>query len=91
MAIEKLKRHRAPGIDQIPAEVIKAGGSAICSDIHKTINSILNKEELPEQRKESINVPIYKGDKTDFKLSRHIFLSTTHKILSSVKLNSTFR
>jgi hypothetical protein len=27
MAIEKLKRHRPPGIDQIPAELIKAGGS----------------------------------------------------------------
>jgi hypothetical protein len=26
MAIEKLKRHKSPGIDQIPAELIKAGG-----------------------------------------------------------------
>jgi hypothetical protein len=25
MAIEKLKRHKSPGIDQIPAEVIKDG------------------------------------------------------------------
>jgi hypothetical protein len=25
MAIEKLKRHKSPGIDQIPAEFIKAG------------------------------------------------------------------
>jgi hypothetical protein len=25
MAIEKLKRHKSPGIDQIPAELIKAG------------------------------------------------------------------
>ena len=28
MAIEKLKRHRSPGIDQIPAELIKTGGIA---------------------------------------------------------------
>ena len=26
MAIEKLKRHKLPGIDQIPATLIKAGG-----------------------------------------------------------------
>jgi hypothetical protein len=26
MATEKLKRHESPGIDQIPAEMIKAGG-----------------------------------------------------------------
>ena len=25
-ATEKLKRHKSPGIDQIPAELIKAGG-----------------------------------------------------------------
>jgi hypothetical protein len=27
MAIEKLERHKSPGTDQIPAELIKAGGS----------------------------------------------------------------
>jgi hypothetical protein len=26
MAIEKLKRHKSPGIDQIPGELIKTGG-----------------------------------------------------------------
>ena len=49
MAIEKFKRYKSPGTDQIPAELIKAGGSKICSEIHKIINSIWNKEELPEQ------------------------------------------
>jgi hypothetical protein len=48
MAIEKLKRHKSPGIDQIPAELIKARGRTIRSEIHKLINSVWNKEELPE-------------------------------------------
>ena len=62
MAIEKLKRHKSPGIDQIPGELIKAGGRKIRSEIHKL--TIWNKEELPEEWKESIMVPIYKqGDK----------------------------
>jgi hypothetical protein len=43
MAIEKLKRYKSPGIDQIPAELIKAAISKICSEIHKLIISILNK------------------------------------------------
>jgi len=30
MAIEKLRRHKSPGINQIPAEFIKAGGRTIC-------------------------------------------------------------
>ena len=66
MAIEKLKRHKSPGIDQISAESIKVAGRTNHSESHKLINSISNKEELPEEWKESIILPIYKkGDKTD--------------------------
>ena len=66
VAIERLKRHNSPGFYQIPLELIKAGGRTIRSEIHKLINSIWNREELPEEWKESIIVPIYKkGDKTD--------------------------
>jgi hypothetical protein len=61
-----LKRYKSPGTDQIPAELIQAGGNALRSEIHKLINCIWNKEELPEHWKESIIVPIYKkGDRTD--------------------------
>ena len=60
MAINKLKSHKSPGIDQIPAELIKAGGKTICLDIHKLIISIWKKEELPEEWKESILVSIHK-------------------------------
>jgi hypothetical protein len=58
MAIEKQKRHKSPDTDQIPAQLIKAGGTIIRSEIHKLINSIWNKEELPEEQKEAIIVPI---------------------------------
>jgi hypothetical protein len=45
MAIEKLKRHKSPGTDQIPAELFKAGGRMLRSEIHKLINCIWNKEK----------------------------------------------
>ena len=85
MAIGKLKNHKSPGIDQIPAESIKAGGRTICCAIHKLI-SIWNKEELPEEWKESIIVSIYKkGDKIDCNNYRGIsLLPTTYKILSNL-------
>ena len=64
--IDKLKSHKLPGIDQTPAELIKAGGRTIYLEIHKLIISIWKKEKLPEEWKESIIVPIHKkGDKTD--------------------------
>jgi hypothetical protein len=43
--------------------MIQAGGEIILSVIHKLITSVWNKEELPDQWKESIIVPIHKkGD-----------------------------
>jgi hypothetical protein len=66
IAIGKLKSYKSRGIDDILAEFIKARGETSCSEIHKLIRAIWNKEELPQQWKESIIVPIYKkGDKTD--------------------------
>jgi hypothetical protein len=36
------------------------------SEIHKLVNSVRNKEELPDQWKESLILPIYEwGDKSD--------------------------
>jgi hypothetical protein len=45
--------------------MIQAGGEILLSAIHKLINCIFNKEELPDQWKESIIVPVHKkGAKT---------------------------
>jgi hypothetical protein len=66
MAVWYLESCKPQGIDQIPAEVIKAGGRAVRSDIHQIINCVCNKEELPQHWKESIIVPVYvKCDETD--------------------------
>jgi hypothetical protein len=43
-AIAKLKRYKSPGSDQIPAQLIQAGGEILCYKIHKLI-----KDKLPDQ------------------------------------------
>ena len=40
LAIENIKSHKSPGIDQIPAELIKAGDRTFRGAIHKLIISI---------------------------------------------------
>ena len=78
MAIEKLKRHKSPGNDQILVELIKTWGRTIHSDIHKLINSVWNMEEVPEEWKELFIVHICKkGDKTDYGNYRGILLMST--------------
>jgi hypothetical protein len=66
ISIAKLKKYKSPGSDQIPVELIQAGGEILLSVIHKLINSVWNKEEVPDQWKESLIVPVHKKvDKTD--------------------------
>jgi hypothetical protein len=60
IAIEMLEKYKSPGSDEIPAELIQAGGEILLSAIHKLIDSVLNKEELPDQWKESIIVLVHK-------------------------------
>jgi hypothetical protein len=47
IAIGKLKSYKSPGTDNIRAELIKAGGETLYSEIHRLICCISNKEELP--------------------------------------------
>jgi hypothetical protein len=86
VAIRKIKRYKAPSSDQIPAELIQAGGT-LHSAIH--IMLIWNKEELHHHWKESNVVPIHKrGDKTDCNNYRGIsLLSTSYNILSNIFLS----
>jgi hypothetical protein len=86
ISIAKLKKYKSPGSDQIPAELIQAGGEILVSVIHKLITSIWNKEELPDQWKESIIVQIIKmGDKTN---NYHgISLLSSYKTLSNMFLS----
>jgi len=49
ITIENLKRYKFPGINQILIELIQAGGNTLWFEIHKCINSMWNKEELPQQ------------------------------------------
>ena len=47
LAVDKLKSYKSPDNDQIPAELMKAGGRTIFLEIHKLITSIWKKENLP--------------------------------------------
>jgi hypothetical protein len=81
LAIEKLKSHKSPGIDHIPAELIKAGSRIIRYEIHKLINPIWNKEKLSKEWKEYLSI------RRAIQKIVVSLLPTTYKILSNILLS----
>jgi hypothetical protein len=83
IATAKLKKYKSSGSDPIPAELIQAGGETLLSTIHKLINYIWNKEELPDQWKESTII----GDETGCNnYGGTLLLSTSYKMLYNILL-----
>jgi hypothetical protein len=83
-----LKKYKSPSSDQIPSELIQAGGDTYgLRSIHLLI--VFENEELPDQWKETIIVPVYKmGDRTDYSNYHGItLLSTSYRILSIILLS----
>jgi hypothetical protein len=68
---------------------MQAGGEALVSAICILVNCIWNKEELLDQWKESIIVPLHKkGDKADCNNYHGIsLLSTLYTVLSTILLS----
>ncbi|KAJ4437031.1 hypothetical protein ANN_17165 [Periplaneta americana] len=54
IAIENLKNYKSSDIDQIPAELIQEGGSALSNEIYKLVLAIWEKEIVAEQWKERL-------------------------------------
>jgi len=66
LAIRKLKTHKSPRTDEIPAEMIQSEGGTVRSEILKLTYFKRDETELPHQSKEQIIVPIYKkSDRAD--------------------------
>jgi len=48
-AIRKLKNNKSPGIDGIPAALIKNGGQALVQALHRLCCIVWTKEQIPLQ------------------------------------------
>jgi hypothetical protein len=87
IAITKLRKYKSPGSDEIRTELFQAGDEILRSAIHKLIHSVWNKEELPDQWKESIIILVHKkkADETDGNNYRGMsLLSTSYQILWNI-------
>ena len=82
-----MKTNKAPGIDGIPAEVFKHGGTLLKENLLKLIQKCWEEQTLPQDFKDAVLIPIYKnkGDRRDCGNYRGIsLLSVAGKILAKI-------
>ncbi|WKX95022.1 hypothetical protein Q1695_011906 [Nippostrongylus brasiliensis] len=88
-AIRRMMPGTAPGPDGISADLLRAGGSALCSLLTKHFNHYLHLGRIPNVWKESRTVLIFKkGQREDIGNYRPIsLLSVVYKIFTRILLN----
>src|SRR6202012_2581912 len=87
--VQKLKNNKSPGSDNLPGELFKYGGEALCQRLHEIIVKMWEKEELPEEWELGIICPIYKkGDKLECDNYRGInLLNIAYKLFANILYN----
>ena len=88
-AIKEMKARKAPGVDEITAEVLKAGGEPMLRMLEKIFCKIWDDEISPSDWQKMLVSPIHKkGDKLDPANYRAIsLLSVPGKVFSRMLLN----
>ena len=86
LAIEKLRNNKAPGSDNISAELLKYGSKKIVLVMEYMFSEIWKTEEIPEEWLKGIICPLHKkGDQLDCTNYRGItLLNSVYKVLSNI-------
>ena len=89
-AIRQLSSGKAPGLDAIPAEIFKEGGTALMGKLLTLVQIIWEKESVPQDFKDMSIIHLYKrkGNRQACNNHRGIsLLSIAGKIVATVLLN----
>lgn len=75
MAIDKMKGGRAPGVDEVSIEMVKAAGEVGKRWLYRVMRVIWNEKKTPEDWKKRLIVPIFKkGSRKECKNYRGVTL-----------------
>jgi hypothetical protein len=65
--MKRQRNGRAPGENQLTAELLKCGGTHLIDCLHRLISEIRERVEMPEEWKTGLICPIFKkGDKLNY-------------------------
>ncbi|KAL4090324.1 hypothetical protein QTP88_025183 [Uroleucon formosanum] len=88
VAVAGLKNWKAPGSDNIPAELLKYGGNNLQKVLFRVCDKIWKEEQMPTSWHEAVIMPLHKKeDKMECDNYRGIsLLNTAYKIFSKILL-----
>ena len=88
-AMKKMKSRKSPGIDEITAEVLIAGGESMVRMLYLIFQKICADEQVPTDWKKMLVIPVYKkGDRLETENHRAIaLLSIPGKVFSKILLD----
>ncbi|CAF4497680.1 unnamed protein product, partial [Rotaria magnacalcarata] len=88
-ALNQMKSRKAPGNDEITADLLKAGGEPVIKWLHEIFSDVWKQEEMVEEWNLAILIKLFKkGDKQLCDNYRGIsLLSVTSKLFSRIILN----
>ncbi|CAG9835356.1 unnamed protein product [Diabrotica balteata] len=86
ISIEKLRNHKSPGSDDIPAELFKHGGEQLTKVMREIVCRIWSEDQILEELSLGFICPLYKkGYQLECNKYRGItLLNTAYKILSNI-------
>ena len=88
-AVKSLEKRKSPGIDNIPGELVQAGGDAVISALHKICNTIWQTGEWPIPWTQSLIITLPKKGNLQQCKTYHTISLICHpsKFLLKVPLN----
>jgi len=77
-ALKKMKRHKAPVLSGLLAEMIQSTGDIGTQWILDLFNAIVKEGCIPEDKKSSVVLPVYKGVPIECESSTHTHTTYNH-------------
>ncbi|RXN18970.1 endonuclease exonuclease phosphatase family [Labeo rohita] len=79
LAVYALKNGKSPGLDQVAAEGIKAGGDTLLPRLHNLIKLIWRLDKVPTRWKKAIIIPIHKKGESAITIAESAFFQSSAK------------
>ena len=71
IALKSMKSNKAPGPSGLNSDILKSGGNIVLEQLTKVLQHIMDTEESPDEWKDSVTIPLFKGKGDPLQCGKH--------------------